>query len=159
MSEQKVNPQFEGTVRLQSALMGLTLAFKRKYGDEALEVAKAFNKQLGTKTGKYFKEKAGVRGSDLNDIESVLRAWQDPVVLGPKPKSKIEGKKLTMTRESSTLCPALQVAKQMNIPLEIVCNTVAFPIFRGVAESVNPDAKHTNVQISQEKCVDIIEIP
>ncbi len=33
MSEEKLTPQFKETVRLQSALMGLTLAFKEKYGD------------------------------------------------------------------------------------------------------------------------------
>ena len=159
MSEEKLSPQFQGAVRLQSALMGLTLAFKEKYGDEALEIAKAFTKQLGIKIGTQFKEKAGVVGSGIKDIESVLHAWQDPVVLGPPPKSKIEGKRLTMIRESPTQCPALHVAKQMNLPLEMVCNTVAFPMFRGVAEAVNPKAKHTSVQISSKKCIDAIEIP
>ncbi len=114
---------------------------------------------MGTKIGNYFRETAGVVGSSLKDIETVLRAWQDPVVLGPPPKSKIEGKRLTMTRESPTRCPALHVAKQMNLPLEMICNTVAFPMFGGVVEAVNPEAKHTNVQISNEKCIDAIEIP
>lgn len=159
MSEEKMSPQFEGTVRLQSALLGLTLAFKEKYGDEVLEIAKTFMKQFGVRMGSQIKEKAGVAGSGLEDIEMVLHAWQDPVVLGPSPKSKIEGKRLTLIRESMTQCPALHVAKQMNLPLEMVCNTVSFPMFRGVAEAVNPKAKHTSVQISSMKCIDAIEIP
>ncbi len=158
MSEEKLSPQFQGAVRLQSALMGLTLAFKEKYGDEALEIAKTFTKQLGIKMGNQLKEKAGVVGSGLEDIERVLHAWQDPTVLGSPPKSKIEGKRLTMIRESPTQCPALHVAKQMNLPLEMICNTVAFPMFRGVAEAVNPKAKHTSIQISSKKCIDAIEI-
>lgn len=159
MGEEKMSPQFQGAMQLQSALMGLTLAFKEKYGDEAFEVTKAFTKQLGIRLGNQLKEKTGVVGSGLKDIESVLHAWQDPAALGPPVKSKIEGKKLTMTRESPTQCPALHVAKQMNLPLEIVCNTVAFPMFRGVAEAVNPKAKHTSIQIKSKKCVDTIEIP
>jgi hypothetical protein len=158
MSEKKLSPQFQGALQLQSALMGLTLAFRQKYGDEALEVTKTFTKQLGTRLGNQIKEKAGA-GSSLKDIESVLHAWQDPAALGPPVKSMIEGKKLTMTRESPTECPALHVAKQLNVPLETVCNTVAFPMFRGVVEAVNPKAKHTSVQINSKKCIDTIELP
>lgn len=139
--------------------MGLTLAFRERYGDEALEIGKAFTKQLGTTIGNQLKGKARVVGSGLSDIEAVLHAWQDPVVLGPPPKSKIEGKRLIMIRESQTQCPSLQVAKRMNLPLEMICNTVAFPMFRGVAAAVNPDAKHISVQISSNKCIDAIEIP
>jgi len=47
----------------------------------------------------------------------------------------------------------------MNLPLEMVCETVAFPMFRGIAEAVNPKANHTSVKISTEKCIDVIEIP
>jgi len=158
MSEVKPSPQFQGVVQLQSALMGLALAFKEKYGDESLEITKKFTKQLGINIGKQTKEKAGITGSSLQDVEKVLHAWQDPAVVGPPVKSKIEGKKLTMIRESPTQCPALYVAKQMNLPLELICNTVSFPMFRGVAEAVNPKAKHTSVQITSKKCIDTVEI-
>ena len=158
MSEGKLSPQFQGALQFQSALMGLTLAFKQKYGDDALEITKTFAKQLGTKLGSQIKQKIGA-GSSLKDIESVLHAWQDPAALGPPVKSMIVGKKLTMTRESPTECPAMHVAKQLNVPLETVCNTVAFPMFRGVAQAVNPNAKHTSVQIDSKKCIDTIEIP
>jgi hypothetical protein len=47
VSEEKASPQFQSSVQLQSALMGLALAYKQKYGDEALEVTKTFTKQLG----------------------------------------------------------------------------------------------------------------
>jgi len=158
MGEEKLSPQFEGAVRLQSVLMGIALAFKERYGDEALEIAKKFTKQLGMNVGNRIKKQAGITGSSLKDIEKALHAWQDPFVLGPPPKSKIEGKRLTMTRESPTQCPALHVAKRMNLPLAMICENVAFPMFRGVAESVNPDAKHTSVQIASQKCIDAIEI-
>jgi len=159
VSEEKSSPQFQATVQLQSALMGLTLAYKQKYGDEALEVAKAFIKQLGIRLGNQLKEKTGVVGSGPKDIERVLHAWQDPATLGPPAKSTVEGKRLTMTREAPTQCPAMLVAKQMNLPLGMVCNTVAFPMFRGVAEAINPKARHTSVQIDSKKCIDVIEVP
>lgn len=159
MSEEKYAPQFQGVVQLQSALMGMALAFKERYGDEALEIAKTYTKQLGMNIGNQIKKQAGITGSGLIDIEKTLHAWQDPVVLGPPPTSKIEGKRLTMTRESPTQCPALHVAKRMNLPLAMICENVSFPMFRGVAESVNPDAKHISVQIAREKCIDAIEIP
>ena len=159
MSEEKYAPQFEGLVRLQSALMGITLAFQERYGDEALEIYKQFIKQLGMNIGNQIRKQAGITGSSLKDIEKTLHAWQDPVVLGPPPKSKIEGKRLLMIRESPTECPALHVAKRMKLPLAVVCENVAFPMFRGVAESANPDAKHTSIQIASETCIDAIEIP
>jgi len=159
MKEQITSPQFEGAVRLQSALMGLTLAFKDKYGDEALKISREFTKQLGMNLGNQIKNQAGITGSSLKDIEKALHAWQDPFVLGPPPKSNIEGNRLTMTRESPTQCPALHVAKRMNLPLAMVCENVSFPMFRGVAESINPKAKHTSVQIASAKCIDAIELP
>ena len=159
MSMKEVTPQFLGVVRLQSALMGLTSAFKKEYGDEALDIAKGFTHQLGIKMGDEVKEKAGVVGSSLKDIEKVLHAWQDPVVLGPPPKSKIEGKKLTMIRENPTQCPALHIAKQMNLPLETVCGNICQPMFKGIAKSVNLNAEYKAVQMSQNKCVETIEIP
>ena len=159
MSEEQVSHRFEGAVRFQSALMGMALAFKEKYGEEALEIAKQFTKKLGMNIGNQIKKQAGITGSNLKAIEKTLHAWQDPVVLGPPPKSTIEGNRLTMIRESPTQCPALHVAKRMNLPLEMICENVAFPMFRGVAEAVNPKAKHTSVQIASAKCIDAIEIP
>jgi hypothetical protein len=159
VSGEGLSPQFQGAVQLQSALMGLALAYKQKYGDEALEVAKAFTKQLGVKLGNQLKKNIGIVSSDLKDIERVLHAWQDPTVMGPPPRSMIEGKKLTMIREAPAQCPAMVVAKQMNLPVEMVCNTVAFPMFRGVAEAVNPKAKHMSIKIASKECIDTIELP
>ena len=159
MSEKESSAAFRGAVQLQTALMGLTLAFKQKYGDEALKITEAFGEQMGIELGNRIKENEGIKGSSIQDIERALHAWMDPVVLGPPPESKVEGRKLIATRRSPSQCPALQVAKQLNVPLEVVCNTLAFPMFRGVFKAINRDSKHTNIEISQEKCVDMIEIP
>jgi len=159
MSEKQLQPAFQGAVQLQSALMGLTLAFKQKYGDEALKITEAFGEQMGNRLGNQIKGKAGIKGSSIKDIELALHSWMDPVIIGPPPKTEVKGKKLTAIRESSSQCPALQVSKQLNVPLEMVCRTIAFPMFRGVLSAINPDAKHSNLQISEKKCIDIVDVP
>jgi hypothetical protein len=160
LSEEKLNPQMQGTVNLMTAVMGLTLAMKQRFGDGAIDVTKNFVEQMGVKMGNQVAEKAGIEGHDLKAISKTLHTWQDPIFQGPAAESKIEGKTLTMIRKSPSRCPALYVAKQMkDVPLELICNTVSFPMFRGVAKAVNQQAKHKSLQISQEKCVDVIELP
>jgi len=53
---------------------------------------------------------------------------------------------------------AILVAKQMNLPLELICDTIGLPMFKGVAKAVNPNARHSNIQMSENKCIDRIEI-
>jgi hypothetical protein len=159
LSKEKFSSEFIGRVQLQSALMGLTLAFKNKYGDEAGRVAEAFVEKMGTVMGSNFKEKSGVKGSKIGEVERVLHFWLDPATAPRKAKTNVEGNKLTLTRETPTMCPAVVVAKQMNLPLEMVCNTVTLPMFKGVAKAVNPNAKTFNIQRSENKCIDRIEIP
>ena len=159
MNEKVFSPAFEGAVQLQSTLMGLTLAFREKYGDEALKITEAFGEQMGRKLGNQIKEDAKITGSSIQDIELALHCFMDPVVIGPPPKTSIEGKKLTAIRANPTKCPALHISKQFNIPLEMVCRTIAFPVFRGIFKAINPEAKHSNTQIREERCIDLIEVP
>ena len=159
LSKEKFSAEFMGGVQLQTALMGLTLAFKKKYGDEAVNVSKAFVEQMGTMMGNNFKEKGGIKGSGIHEIEKVLHVWLDPAIAPHKVKTNVEGNKLTVSRESPAMCPAIIVSKQMNMPLEMVCNTVAFPMFKGIAKAVNPQAKTSNIQMTEQKCTDRIEIP
>ena len=155
----KATPEFTGGVQLFSALMGLTLAFKQKFGDEALEVTKGFAEQMGIKMGNQFKEKAGITGSGTDDIERVYHACLNPAIAPHKLDTSVQGNKLTVTRESPTKCVGLVVAKQMNLPLEMVCNNISQPMFKGVAESVNPKARYSAVQMNESKCIETIEIP
>jgi len=143
--EGKFSPEFMGGVQLQSALMGLTLAFKKKYGDEAIKVSQAFAEQLGTMMGNKFKEKAGITKTGIHGIEKVFHIWLDPAFAPHKLKTSVEDNKLTVARESPTMCPAILVAKQM-------------PMFKGVAKAVNPNVRHSNIQMSENKCIDRIEI-
>ena len=157
MSE-KHTPEFMGGVQLFSALMGLTLAFKQKFGDEALEVTRGFVEQMGVKMGNQFKGKAGITGSGAEYVERVYHAWLDPMIAPYKLGTSVQGHKLTVIRESPTECPGLVVAKQMNLPLEMVCNNISQPVFTGVAKSVNPKARFSAVQMSERKCIETIEI-
>ena len=74
MSE-KPNPQFMAGVQMMSALMGLTLAMKQKFGEEVLKVTQSFVGQMGTMLGTQIKEKAGVTGTGIQDIEKI---YTDP---------------------------------------------------------------------------------
>jgi hypothetical protein len=159
LSKEKFSPEFMGAVQLQSALMGLTLAFKKKYGDDAAKVTEAFAEQMGTMIGNNFKEKGNITGSGIHEIEQVFHIWLDPAIAPYKVKTSVDDNKLTVTRETPAKCPAMVVAKQMNLPLEMVCNTVALPMFEGVAKAVNSHAKTSNIQRSENKCMDRIEIP
>jgi hypothetical protein len=153
-----MSPEFMGTVRLQTALMGLTLAFKEKYGDETFNVTKAYVERMGGMIGSQMKEKGGVVGSDAHAIEQVYHAWLDPAYAPNQPDIQVNDNIITVTRKSPMLCPAMVAAKQMSLPLDLVCETVAIPMFRGVAKAVNKNAVHTSIR-SQQKCIDKIQIP
>ncbi|MGC1120658.1 MAG: hypothetical protein WBA22_06150 [Candidatus Methanofastidiosia archaeon] len=156
---EKLSPEFLGSVRLQSALMGLTLAFKEKYGDEALNITKTFAEQIGIMMGSDMKKGMGITGSKIEDIEKVFHGWMDPMMKPFEPHVTVEGNKMIVSRESPAKCPPMVAAERMNVPLELVCKTLAWPIFQGVARAVNPDAIYSNVEVGQQKCIETIEIP
>lgn len=158
MSEEPT-PQFMAGVQLISSLTGLTLAFKQKYGEEALEISRRFAENMGTMMGNKFKEMASVTGKDIQDIERVYHSWLDPILTPHKMETRIEGNKLIVTRASPTMCPGLVVAKQLNLPLETVCKNISQPMFKGIAKAVNPNAEYDTVQMNQQKCIETIEIP
>jgi hypothetical protein len=83
----------------------------------------------------------------------------DPAIAPHKLITSVEGNKLTVIREIPAMCTSMVVAKQMNLPLEMVCSTVASPMFKGVAKAINPSARYSNIQMSEQKCIDKIEIP
>jgi hypothetical protein len=154
----KLSPEFMGTVRLQTALMGLTLAFKEKYGDETFNVTKDYVERMGRMIGAQMKEKGGITGSDAQAIKQVYHAWLDPAYAPNKPDIQVNDNEITVMRKSPMLCPTMVAAKQMNLPLDLVCETVAIPMFRGVAKAVNKTAVHSSIR-SQQKCIDKIQIP
>ena len=153
-----MSPQFMGTVRIQTALMGLTLAFKEKYGDDAFAVTKAYVERMGMMIGSQLKDKGEITGSNVSAIEQVYHAWLDPAYAPNQPDIQVDDNVVLVTRKSPMLCPTMMASKQMNLPLDLVCETVAIPMFRGVAKSVNKNAVHTSTR-SQQKCVDKIQIP
>jgi hypothetical protein len=53
LGKEKFSPELMGGVQLQSALMGLTLVFKKKYGDEAVSYG-GFCGANGNYDGKQF---------------------------------------------------------------------------------------------------------
>jgi hypothetical protein len=159
VSEKGLPPEVLGAVQMQSALFGLTQAFKEKYGDEALKVSEAFIEKMGIRIGTQLKEKEDITGSGIEDIEKLFKVFTRPLTTDAPARSSIEGNKLTVIRESPTLCPAIHVAKQLKVPLDTVCKTVNFPTLRGLVRAINPNAKHISVELGEEKCVETFEIP
>lgn len=155
----KHTPEFMAGVQLISALMGMSLAFKQRFGDEALNVARGFVEQLGMRIGNQFKENLGITGTGIQDIERIYHAWLDPALKPHKLDTRVEGSKLTVTRESPTSCPGLVVAKRMGLPLEMVCENISQQMFKGIAKAVNPNVKYTAITMSEQKCLETIEIP
>ncbi len=100
--------------------------------------------------GTQIKEKEDITGSGPQDIEKVLQArarFTRPLTTDTPAKTMVLGNKLTLIRESPTLCPAIHVARQLNLPFEMVCKTANFPTIRGVAKAVNQNEKHTSVRV------------
>lgn len=159
MHHEELPPAFMAGVQLQMLLMGLTLAFKEKYGDEALEVAQGFAEKIGTMMGHRIKEQAGITGSGLDAMEKLVHTWLDPMTAPQKVETKIEGNTLVIPRDSPMKCPPMVVAKKLNVSPEMVCKTIAWPMFQGMAKAINAGATFSNVEISPQKCVDKIEIP
>jgi hypothetical protein len=108
--------------------------------------------------GAQMKEKGGITGSDAHAIKQVYHAWLDPAYAPRQPDIHVKDNETIVTRKSPMLCPAMVAAKQMNLPLDLVCETVAIPMFRGVAKAVNKNAVHSSTR-SQQKCIDKIQIP
>ncbi|KYK34553.1 MAG: hypothetical protein HXS46_01935 [Theionarchaea archaeon] len=157
--EKEFSPEFQGVVQHMSGLMGLTSAFKEKYGDEAIEVTKDFAEKMGTIIGNRIKEGAGISGSGIEDMEKVFRGFLSMAKPPHEFELSVEGNTLTMKREMPAVCPGLIAAKRMGIPPDMFCNTITIPIWTGVAKSVNPDAVHASELMSEQKCIESIEIP
>ena len=155
----KRTPEFEAAVRLMSALMGLTVAMKERFGDEALTVAQGFAERLGTRMGNRIKGQTGISGTDIHAVEQLYQAWLGPTYAPYKVDTEVKGNKLIVTRTSPTICLGLAMTKQLQLPLETVCHTISQPFFKGIAKAINPDAMYSAVQMSEPKCIETIELP
>jgi hypothetical protein len=152
-------PEFEAAVRLMSALMGLTLANKQRFGDEALTIAQGFAERLGMRMGNRIKARAGITGSGIQAVEQLYHAWLDPTYAPYTVDIEVKGNKLIVARTSPTICLGLAMAKQLQLPLEMVCHTISQPFFKGIAKAINPHAMYSAVQMSEPKCIETIELP
>jgi len=117
----KMSPEFMGTVRIQTGLMGLTLAFKEKYGAETFDVTKAYVVRMGRMIGSQIKEKGGITGSDATAIEQVYHTWLDPAYAPNQTDIQVNDNVISVTQKSPILCPAMVASQQLNLPLDLVC--------------------------------------
>ncbi|KUO40470.1 MAG: hypothetical protein AVW06_02370 [Hadesarchaea archaeon DG-33-1] len=148
--------EYQGVVRGMTALMGLAMAYRERYGDESLEVIKSFGEKMGTKMGNELKQKGGIKGSGLEDMRKMMDLFTE--AFGTKAKYETEANKLRIIREVPSLCPMIFVSKAINVPLRTVCENLAFPQLRALMKTVNPNVKHTSIELSEQRCVDGLEI-
>ena len=155
----KRTPEFEAAVRLMNALMGLTLAMKARFGDDALSVAQGFAERLGMRMGTRIKASAGISGTGIRAVEQLYHAWLDPTYAPYTVDIEVKGNTLSVTRTNPTMCLGLVMAKQLQLPLETVCHTISQPFFKGIAKAINPNAAYSAVRMSEPECIETIELP
>ncbi len=148
--------EYQGVVRGMTALMGLAMAYRERYGDESLEVLRSLAEKMGTKMGNELKQKGGIKGSGLEDLRKMMDLFTE--AFGTKPKYETEANNLKIIREVPSLCPMIFVSKALNVPLRTVCENLAFPQLRALMKTVNPNVKHTSIELSEQRCVDGLEI-
>jgi hypothetical protein len=148
--------EFQGAIQNLTALMGLAMAYRERYGDESLQVLRSFGEKMGAKTGNELKQKGEIKGSEVEDLRKMMELFTRGV--GVKLRYETEANKLRIIREAPSLCPMIFVSKALKIPVRTVCENLAFPRLRAIMKTVNPNVKHTCVELGEQKCVDELEI-
>ena len=94
----------------------------------------------------------GVSNNGIRGLTDDAIGWMDPAT---------EAFDLTIDRALGMWSQGgpFGVAKQMNLPLEKVCNNISQQMFKGIAKAVNPNAEYSTIRMGTSKCVESIEIP
>ena len=157
MAEERLEILRHAAVESWTGLVGLTLAFKEKYGDEAWEVFRSFMRTVGQMQGEALKEKAGIEGKGPEDLKRLLEVGTKELYPYVSGSLRVEGNKVISVTDSST-CPMVEVAKAVGLPLRTLCENMAFPSTEAMLKTVNPNIKHTSKELSETRCVDEFEI-
>lgn len=153
---EELSKEEQDIVRDTTTYMGLAMAYRERYGDESLEVLRSFGEKMGTKIGNELKQK-GIKGSGVEDLRK-MNDLQTEDFPDETFKYEVEANKLRIIREVPSLCSMILVSKELNIPLRTVCENLAFPQFHAIMKTVNPNVKHTCIEISEQRCVHDLEI-
>jgi hypothetical protein len=148
-----------GIIREAMVRIGYRMANYKKFGDEALKVAGEYFFELGKSGGQNVKKKMGIEATDANAVCAVMTAFFGQTV-GMKGAHRIEGNKVIL--ENAGFCPGMEAARMMGAPWETVCKYYSWPLFLGLAASVNPKVTMETPEsriYGKNRCVHIITVP
>jgi hypothetical protein len=152
-----------GFVEPQMATIGYMLANYKKFGDDALEVARDYFYELGKSMGQSFKERMGVTESDANAVARVMGVVLEQVggmKSGAGSKLKVEGNKVIAI--NTGFCPIMESVRIMNAPWETVCRNYSWRWLEGLAAGVNPDVTMEVPEsriYGKDRCCHVITVP
>jgi hypothetical protein len=145
-------------VQQQAQMVGLVMAYYRRFGESALQVAKEFFTQLGKMMGENSKSALKTTGTDAKSVAAVLNASLMQIAMPAI--CKVEGNKVIA--ETDGFCPIMEAVKMLKAPWDKIDTYCSWPAFGAIALSVNPNAKMeivTTRHKGDKTCKHVFTIP
>jgi hypothetical protein len=158
VSKMALTKEQMAAVQGQAQVIGLVMAYYRRFGEDALPVAKEFSAQLGKMMGENTKSTLKTKGTDANSVAAVLNASLGQIAMPPI--CKVEGKKVIA--QTDGFCPIMEAVKMLNAPWDKVDMYCSWPAFEAIALSVNPNAKMeivTTRHRGDKSCTHVFTVP
>ena len=128
--------------------IGYLLANYKKFGNDALTVAKDYCYNMGKLNGQRIKQMMGITGSDVNAIAAVWKVvLEQNFGIKAKEGLRVEGNKVI--GENKGFCPMMVAVDITKAPWETMCSSLSWPMMAGMAAAVNPNAK---MEVPESRC-------
>jgi hypothetical protein len=138
--------------------IGFFLAAYKRFGDDALKVARDYFYNFGKSTGQSVKQKMGITKSDAHALATLLNAFVPTT--GTEGTVKVEGNKVII--DAVGFCPVMEAVRIMNAPWETVCRNCTWRMMEGIEHAVNPDAKREMLEYrarGDKHCLEVVTVP
>ena len=139
--------------------IGLVMAYRNRFGEDALQVARQYWAQVRTMLAENSKPSLNIVGSDASPVAAALGAFLMRAARIPD-LAKVQGDRVLVVGEGFR--PAMEAAKMLNAPLDKVCLNCSLPMFEGIASAINPNVKLEVPQArfkGDKSCKEIFTIP
>jgi hypothetical protein len=122
----------------------MLMAYHRKFGEEALNVAREWAFSSGRRRGEEAKRRTNLVGTDARAMEalfnSLLPERYDEETIRKK-LTRISAEKNRTTSVCEGFCPVMAAVKMLRAPWKIVCENYSVPFHLGLASAINPSVK------------------
>jgi len=145
-------------VQAQLPVIGLIMAYYKKFGEDAFQVAKEYFAQFGKMQGENSKKSLKITRTDANAVAAVLNACLMQIEMPGI--CKVEGNKVIA--ETDGFCPIMEAVKILNAPWDKIDVYCSWPAFGEMARAVNPNAKIDVVEArhkGDKSCKHVFTIP